>query len=81
VADLFKDLLSHITKTLPNLPDRELRILVDGYGLSVKDAKTLVGLDDGDRLDYFYAIIDYLKNQGDGHLTDYREYGKMVANW
>ncbi|MCJ1246637.1 hypothetical protein MMC30_003846 [Trapelia coarctata] len=74
------ELISHITNSLPNLPDRELRILVDGYGLSVKDAKTLMGLDDGDRLDYFYTVFACLKAQGD-HLKDYRELGKTAANW
>ena len=81
VANWIKDLLAHITKSLPILPDRGLQILINEYGLSVKDGKTLIGLDDGDRLDYFYAVIACLKAEGDDHLNDHTDFGKMAANW
>lgn len=76
-----KDLILHITKSLPRLPDQSLRTLVEVFGLSVKDAKTLVGLDDGDRLDYFYTVIDCLKAMVDGDLKDNWDLVKMAANW
>ncbi len=63
------------------MPDQSLHTLVKDSGLSVKDAKTLVGLDDGDRLDYFYTVIDYLKAMVDGDLEDYWDLEKMAANW
>lgn len=81
MADWLQDLISHILKSLPILPDREIRILVDGYGLSLKDSKTLVGLDSGDRLDYFHEVMACLRSKGDGHTEDFEERGRATANW
>lgn len=48
-------------------------------GLTLKDAKTLVALDDGARLDYFDSIL-YEMNKEDIVQTE-RQYAITVANW
>ena len=42
------------------LPDESIKELVDVVGLTVKDAKTLVSLDGGERLDYYDEVLDDL---------------------
>ena len=48
-----QDLTSHIESFIPDLPDVILKDLTMHSGLTSKDAKTLMVLDDGERLDYF----------------------------
>ena len=48
-----QDLTYHIENSLPDLPDNILKDLTTYSGLTSKDAKTLMVLDDGERLDYF----------------------------
>lgn len=42
------------------LPDQSIKELVDVVGLTTKDAKTLVSLDSGERLDYYDEVLDGL---------------------
>lgn len=42
------------------LPDQSIQELVDIMGLTLKDAKTLVNLDGGERLDYYDKVLDHL---------------------
>ncbi|KAL2404828.1 Glutamyl-tRNA(Gln) amidotransferase subunit B, mitochondrial [Exophiala dermatitidis] len=74
------DLIRYIRNTLPPLPTDLVRMLVDDYGLSDVDAKTLVTLDDGDRLTYFQEVVAelaWIDVQG----TPQVELGSMAANW
>lgn len=48
-------------------------------GLTLKDAKTLVTLDDGARLDYFDEILDEMNKVEMVHQE--KHYAKTVANW
>ena len=48
-----QDLTYHIENSIPDLPDDILKDLTTYSGLTPKDAKTLMVLDDGERLDYF----------------------------
>lgn len=48
-----QDLTYHIENAIPHLPDDILKDLTTHSGLTSKDAKTLMVLDDGERLDYF----------------------------
>jgi aspartyl-tRNA(Asn)/glutamyl-tRNA(Gln) amidotransferase subunit B len=52
-----------LQKTLPKLPDDLLAMLTDSeqYGLSLTDAKILLSIDDGERLDYFQDVVDALR--------------------
>ncbi|KAK3072041.1 hypothetical protein LTR53_007551 [Teratosphaeriaceae sp. CCFEE 6253] len=61
-----QDLVQHLRDTLPTLPAALESQLQDWYGLSLKDAKSLIDLDDGDRLDFFERT---------------RKTGKTVGNW
>lgn len=55
------------------------------YGVSLKDAKTLVDLDDGDRLDYYLEVVDLVqqsvKEHGESSVAEPAKIGRMVANW
>jgi len=55
-----EDLLSHLQSTLGVLPDQEIGLLVSDYGLTTKDAKSLVSLNDGYRVEYFRNVVDHL---------------------
>lgn len=74
------------------LPDESIDHLVNTFGLTLKDAKTLVSLDDGARLDYFDGILTELgqpaenikelsQNTLEDAIPQYVKYGKTVANW
>lgn len=77
------DLVAHLRDTLPVLPDASLEELVSGpeFGVSVKDAKTLVGLDEGRRLDFYYDTLDLVRGDLDEASEAWGKAGKVVANW
>ena len=85
-----QDVVDHLTRNLPELPDRLLDMLIDSeaYGLSVTDAKILLSIDDGERLDYFQEVVDLLveKSYEEG-FTEAKtlevkvSHGKLVGNW
>ncbi|KZL84892.1 pet112 family protein [Colletotrichum incanum] len=55
-----EDLVSHIRESVKELPDIELTELIQDYGLTAKDALSLMSLDNGGRLEYFYKVVDEL---------------------
>ena len=55
-----EDLISHLRDTMCVLPDEQLEELTKKFNLSVKDALSLVSLDDGYRAEYFYSVLDSL---------------------
>lgn len=67
---------------MPELPDATLNHLVQRYGLTSKDALTLLSLDDGERLDYFLCVVEHVKaltgNEDDASTS---ALGKMSGNW
>ena len=73
-------LVAHIRETLPSLPDDAASDLVNESGLTLKDAKTLVALDDGWRLDYFDVVCAQMaKILNEEPLS--KERSKTVGNW
>lgn len=72
-------LVDHLRKTLPELPDQTVARAEVDFGLSSKDAKTLVSLDDGERLEYCAETIDILRSCVPG--SDNAELGRLTANW
>ena len=66
---------------LPELPDDTIGDLVDNYGLSRKDAKTLVSLDHGERLDYFDQVIESCFEEFNGLAIGPQRQGKIIADW
>lgn len=89
---IIQDVLDHIFDTMPALPDQTLDMLTsEPYHLTTKDAKTLLSLDDGSRLDYYLAVIDDLDGRSiridgtEGEVLHMRPsqmtIGKTVGNW
>jgi aspartyl-tRNA(Asn)/glutamyl-tRNA(Gln) amidotransferase subunit B len=63
------------------LPDELLTMLVADtfHGLTIKDAKTLVSLDDGDRLEYYMDVLNHV--QADMGHEKANGLGEKVSNW
>jgi aspartyl-tRNA(Asn)/glutamyl-tRNA(Gln) amidotransferase subunit B len=79
------DLVQHLEASLAVLPDNELDTLIDRYGLTAKDAISLVNLDNGARILYFYEVLrlveEHLSAQVDDALLDTKAYATLVGNW
>ena len=56
---------------------------MDKYGLTTKDALTLMTLDNGDRLDYFMGVVQLLKSELVHKEKDISTstVGKLAGNW
>ncbi|CAO2654498.1 Nn.00g112310.m01.CDS01 [Neocucurbitaria sp. VM-36] len=78
-----KDLVDHLKNTLPLLPDSSVDVLVHDYGLTTKDALTLLSLDDGDRLDYLMQVVETLSQDTLQHEPNVPKstLGKLAGNW
>ncbi|KAK2595395.1 hypothetical protein QQS21_006869 [Conoideocrella luteorostrata] len=84
-----QDFVNHLRSSLAISPDTELDTLIDEYGLTPKDALSLIILDDGARVQYFYKVLDRIDNkiqaedagQGDLKLPDFKSYATLAANW
>ena len=80
-----EDLIDYLKTTLGVLPDEEINMLSLDYGLSVKDAMSLVSLNEGGRAEYFRDVIDEfvaLSNSINPNETlDLKRVGKLVGNW
>jgi aspartyl-tRNA(Asn)/glutamyl-tRNA(Gln) amidotransferase subunit B len=83
-------LVKHLKETLPELPDQTVIRVQEAYGLSLKDAKTLVSLDDGDRLEYLEETVRLVLNgisargtvREDQSIGAARQhYGRIAGNW
>jgi aspartyl-tRNA(Asn)/glutamyl-tRNA(Gln) amidotransferase subunit B len=85
-----EDLVEHLRGTMGVLPDAEAEVLMTTYGLSSKDAISLMLLDSGDRIQYFYNVLDAL----DGRLQSHSQsklasdtpgspgsHALLAANW
>jgi aspartyl-tRNA(Asn)/glutamyl-tRNA(Gln) amidotransferase subunit B len=77
----FQNLVDHLRSTLPALPDEILTTLTTQYGLTMKDAKTLLSSDDGDRLEYYFDVVARLKVDLDLDLDQRAGIGRIVGNW
>ncbi|KAL8866146.1 MAG: hypothetical protein Q9174_006471 [Haloplaca sp. 1 TL-2023] len=78
-------LIEHIAQTLPQLPDETIDDLVQTHGLTLKDAKTLVALDNGDRLDYFDDVCEeYVRLETsfpESKSQNAKKPSVTIANW
>ena len=66
---------------LPELPDDTIGDLTENYGLSCKDAKTLVSLDYGGRLDYFDQVSELCFEEFVGLSVGRPRQGQIIGNW
>ncbi|KAF4850331.1 Glutamyl-tRNA(Gln) amidotransferase subunit B [Colletotrichum siamense] len=78
-----EDLVSALRESVTELPDAELDELIHDYGLTAKDAVSLMSLDDGGRLEYFYQIVDDLgaRLAEAGNKPELQSYAPLVGNW
>lgn len=58
-------------------------MLANTYGLTTKDAITLLSMDDGERLEYYLDVIRCLVRQNEQHEKDVplETLGKITGNW
>ena len=73
------DLLQYLEATLGVLPDAEIKTLVEEYGLTTKDALSMVSLNDGGRVEYLRNVVDHLLNLNS--QRDLAATGKLAGNW
>ncbi|KAH9864667.1 hypothetical protein J1614_010602 [Plenodomus biglobosus] len=73
-----QDVIAYLQETLPRLPDSALTLYVQDFGLTTKDAATLLALDDGDRLEYYRQVVSDLTRT---HAGDVAELGRITGNW
>ena len=84
-----QDLIEHLQKSLAVLPDAELDTLISQYGLTAKDALSLITLDNGARVQYFYKVHEHMRdmvradNADADKATheDFRSCGTLAGNW
>jgi len=72
-------LIHHLAKTLGVSPDEELNSLVKFYGLTMKDAISLVSLNNGGRVEYFRDVVDSLMALKPD--DEVKRVGKLASNW
>ena len=75
------DLVEHLRKTLPELPEDTVERVQEDYGLSAKDARTIAALDDGDRLEFMEETVDLAMRKLDLPPTEQAKVGKVTGNW
>lgn len=77
------DLLSALNDTLPTSPDRLVELLVGPeYKLPIEDAKPLIDLEDGERLEYYQDVVDILRAlQQDQDPKTRAGLGRTAGNW
>lgn len=51
------------------------------HGLTMKDARTLISLDDGDRLEFYLQALALVRAEVDKGSDEYNKAGVLVANW
>lgn len=76
------DLLTALEDTLPTSPDRLVELLVGSeYRLPIEDAKPLLELDDGARLEYYQDVVDILRSLQGREPKLNEGLGRTVGNW
>jgi aspartyl-tRNA(Asn)/glutamyl-tRNA(Gln) amidotransferase subunit B len=77
------DLVEHLRASMGVLPDSEIDELVSSYGLSSKDAISLMLLDNGGRIQYFYNVLDAMEQRlrADFPSVTSADHAILVANW
>lgn len=75
------DLVEHLRATLPELPETTVERVHQAYGISSKDARTLVALDDGDRLEFMEETVHLLLQRLHSPESERTKLGKLTANW
>lgn len=80
------DLVQHLKESVSYLPDDELTELVNRFGLTAKDSVSLMSLDNGGGIEYFYNVVDDLGGRlrelsGQASPVDVKDYAPLAGNW
>lgn len=75
-----EDLIQYLRKSLAVLPDVELDNLIR-EGITAKDAASLIGLDNGDRVQYFYQVLKLVSDKLGDNAVDPKPFTALVSNW
>ncbi|WAO88105.1 Glutamyl-tRNA(Gln) amidotransferase subunit B, mitochondrial [Fusarium falciforme] len=80
------DLVNHLRRSLAVSPDSELDTLIAQYGLTAKDALSLINLENGSRVQYFYKVLKSVEEKLAAELTEaempeFKSYSTLVGNW
>lgn len=77
------DLVASIGQHLPTSPDTlVVQLIGPEYGLSIEDAKPLIELDDGARLEYYQDVVDILRSLHASQDDKARAaLARMAGNW
>ncbi|GAB1317477.1 Glutamyl-tRNA(Gln) amidotransferase subunit B, mitochondrial [Madurella fahalii] len=82
------DLIGSLADSMGVLPDAEIDMLIKRYGMSSKDALSLMMLDDGARIQYFYNVLETLEERlglnGDAESETAgsgQRHALLAANW
>ena len=77
-----EEIISTLRDNLPTAPDALIDMLVGQYGLPIEDAKPLVELEDGARLEYYQDVVDILRDlQHDLDSKAQAALGRVAGNW
>ncbi|KAI8676763.1 Glutamyl-tRNA(Gln) amidotransferase subunit B, mitochondrial [Fusarium sp. Ph1] len=81
-----EDLVEHLRRSLAVSPDSELDTLIAQYGLTAKDALSLINLENGSRVQYFYKVLKSVEEKLAAELTEaempeFKSYSTLVGNW
>ncbi|KAL1311065.1 hypothetical protein AAFC00_001274 [Neodothiora populina] len=80
-----EELVNHLRSTMPELPDSTLSRAVSDFGLTLKDAKTLLAFDDGERLEYCAETVTKVSRNLAALETDasndISKVGRLAGNW
>jgi len=76
-----RDLVDFLKTTLPPLPDDKVAYLENRYGLSEKDAKTFVDLDEGERIDFLEQAVICMNAHGGTVEAEQIKTGRLAGNW
>lgn len=80
------DLVNHLRASLAVSPDTELDRLIAQFGLTPKDALSLINLENGARVLYFYKVLNALEEMlaadlDKSGISDLHTYAGLVGNW
>jgi aspartyl-tRNA(Asn)/glutamyl-tRNA(Gln) amidotransferase subunit B len=78
-----EDLLSSLRDSIPTAPDALLTLLVGSeFNLPIEDAKPLIELDNGARLEYYHDVVDILRSlQVDQDDKTRASLARVASNW
>lgn len=80
------DLVDHLRRSLAVSPDSELDTLIAQYGLTAKDALSLINLENGSRVQYFYKVLKSVEEKlavelTEAEMPEFKSYSTLVGNW